>query len=111
MMKFIGLQAGHQNIGSNIEPLLRPETGANGEVQFNIAVRDELSKILIAYNFQVQLDDANANSNPNTTGKDFDFYLAIHAEGLPAGGAIIAPDPSVDSSYETSKAICKAITD
>lgn len=109
MPKLVGLQAGHQNIQSNVDPQLRPETGASGEEPFNVAVRDHLSPILQAYGFQVQLDDANANSNINTTGKDFDFYLAIHAEGAPAGGNVVAPDSSVDSSNTESKRIVAAI--
>ncbi len=105
MSKLIGLQAGHQNITSNSDPVLATETGAAGEEPFNAAVRDALSEILQRYDFAVQLDDANANTNPNTTEKDFDFYLAIHAEGAPQGGAITAPDPSVDQNNEESKRI------
>ena len=105
----VGLQAGHQNIGNNVDPQLRPETGATGEMPFNVKVRDALSKVLIAYGFQCQLDDANANSNPNTIGKDFAFYLAIHAEGAPPGGNIVAPDPSVDAATAESNRIVNAI--
>jgi hypothetical protein len=109
MPKFIGLQAGHQNITSNPDPTLASETGAPGEEPFNVAVRDILGTLLIQYGFQVQLDDANANVNPNTTDKDFDFYLAIHAESEPQGGAIAAPDPSVDQNNTESKRIVDAI--
>lgn len=108
-MPFIGISAGHQNIETNCDSLLRPETGAKGEMEFNIRVRDVLSDILQAYGFSVQLDDANGNCSNNTTGKDFDFYLAIHAEGSPPGGAISAPDPSVDSANTESKRICNAL--
>lgn len=108
-MAFLGLQAGHQNIFSNIDPVLRAETGAPGEEPFNIKVRDRLSQILIKYGFQVQLDDANANSDSNTIGKDFDFYLALHAEGYPPGGNVVAPDPSVDASNTESRRIVDAI--
>lgn len=109
MARLIGLQAGHQNITSNPDPVLASETGAPGEEPFNVAVRDELSTILQKYGFQVQLDDANANINPNTTGKDFAFYLAIHAEGAPQGGNVVAPDPSVDAVNERSQQIVSAI--
>lgn len=108
-MAFIGIQSGHKNITSNIDPILATETGASGEMAFNWNVTLALSPILQAYGFAVQIDDANANSSSNTIGKDFDFYLAIHAEGAPAGGNIVAPDPSVDSSSTLSKKICDAI--
>lgn len=107
----IGLQAGHKNIGSNVDPVLATETGATGEMPFNWNVTLALSPILQAYGFAVQIDDANSNSSPNTLGKDFDFYLAIHAEGAPAGGNVVAPDPSVDSVNATSKKICGMIVD
>lgn len=110
-MALIGLQAGHQNIQSNVDPILAGETGAPGEMQFNVAIRDTLAYILISYGFQVQLDDANANSDPNTIGKNFDFYLAIHAEGAPAGGAVSAPDPSVDAVNSESRRITQCIED
>jgi hypothetical protein len=109
MAFLIGLQSGHQDIAKNIDPLLAKETGAPGEEAFNVKVRDTLSPILIAYGFQVQLDDANANSNVNTLSKDFAFYLAIHAEGAPAGGNVVAPDPSVDANNTESKRIVAAI--
>lgn len=108
-MPLIGIQAGHQNIQLNCDLTLQPETGATGEETFNVAVRDTLGDILIAYGFEVQLDDANANCNPGTIGKDFDFYLAIHAEGAPQGGAISAPDPSVDAVNDKSQRICSTI--
>jgi hypothetical protein len=106
---FIGLQSGHYEIENNCDISLRSGTGAPGEKNFNWAITNELAKILIAYNFQVQIDSANANCYANTTGKDFDFYLAIHAESAPPGGNVVAPDPSVDSSNTESKRIVAAI--
>lgn len=108
-MPLIGIQAGHLNIASNVDPILKTETGYPGEVEFNTAVQKELSRILIGYGFQVQLDDANANSSPLTLGKDFDFYLAIHAEGAPIGGNVVAPDSSVDAANQESIRIVNAI--
>ncbi|MGH2612028.1 MAG: hypothetical protein ACRDFB_03135 [Rhabdochlamydiaceae bacterium] len=105
----IGLQAGHQNIQSNPDPVLQTETGAPGEETLNVTVRDRLGQILIAHGFPVQLDDANADVNPNTTGTNFDFYLALHAESEPEGGAISAPDPSYDQVNDVSKRICSVI--
>jgi hypothetical protein len=109
MSELIGLQAGHQNIQRNSDPTLASETGASGEEELNVAVRDTLSPILQAYGFQVQLDDANANEQETTTGKDFAFYLALHAEGAPAGGNIVAPDPSVDQANTDSRRIVEAL--
>jgi hypothetical protein len=123
-MKFIGLQAGHQNIQSNIDPQLRGGTGASPsnftpEIQWTPKVRDELGKILLTKKnadgsqaFQVQLDDANANGSVNTLNKDFDFYLAIHFESNThgkGGGFMTAPDPSVDASNTESKRVVDAI--
>lgn len=105
----VGLQAGHENITKNPDPVLAGETGAAGEEPFNVAVRNALSTILQKYGIPVQLDDANADVQETTTGKDFDFYLAIHAEGAPAGGNVVAPDPSVDQNNAESKRIVAAI--
>lgn len=114
---FIGLQAGHQNIQSNCELLLRGGTGAapagfTPERDWTPLVRNKVGALLIARGFQVQLDDANANCSPLTTTKDFDFYLAIHFESNThgqGGGFMTAPDPSVDASNEKSRAIVAAI--
>lgn len=112
MGKLIGIQAGHQNIASNADPLLRTGTGAPGEMENNVRIRDRLGQILIKKGFQVQLDDANANGNPNTTDKDFDFYLCLHCEANThgtGGGFMTAPDPSVDDSNTESQRIVQAI--
>jgi hypothetical protein len=109
MNELIGLQAGHQNIQRNSNSTLASETGAPGEEELNVAVRDTLSPILQAYGFQVQLDDANANEQETTTGKDFAFYLALHAESAPAGGNIVAPDPTIDASNIESRRIVDAL--
>jgi len=114
MPKLVGLQAGHQFIQNNIDPLLRGGTGAPGEVDFTIRTRDKLGQILQSKGFAVQLDDANANGNSNTTGKDFDFYLAIHYESNnhgSGGGFLTAPDPSVDSANVESKRIIQCLKD
>lgn len=109
MSKLIGLQAGHQNIQGNADPILRTQTGAQGEEPFNVKVRDALGQILISKGFQVQLDDANSNINPQTLGKHFDFYLSIHAQASVVGGAVSAPDPSVDQVNGESKRIVEAM--
>jgi hypothetical protein len=113
MLPLIGLQAGHQNIQNNVVPALRSGTGAPGEVDFTVRVRDRLGQILIAKGFPVQLDDANANSSLTTIGgKDFGFYLALHYEAdihNTGGGFITAPDPSVDAVNGESLRIADAI--
>src|SRR5258708_32341619 len=109
---FIGIQSGHKNISSNCDSQLATETGAPSESDFNWQVTLLLSDILQKYKFQVQIDDANANCSGNpgdTLAKDFDFYLAIHAESEPQGGAIAAPDPSVDAANAESKRIVNAL--
>lgn len=111
-MKFIGLQAGHQNIEQNCYIPLRTGTGAPGEKDFTVRVRDRLGQILISKGFQVQLDDANANCNPSTTSKDFDFYLAIHYEANThghGGGFMTAPDPSFDAANAESKRVIETL--
>lgn len=112
MGKFIGLQSGHKNITSNCDPTLATETGAPGEADFNWNVTLHLSEILQKYGFAVQIDDADVNCPDNlgnTSLKDFDFYLAIHAESEPQGGAIVAPDPSVDAATGESNRIVNVI--
>jgi len=119
MAKFIGLQAGHENAKNNCVPALRPETGAPGEVEFTVRIRNRLSQILLSKKnadgskaFAVQLDDATANCQSNTTGKNFDLYLVLHYESDTHGkdgGMITAPDPSVDVVNAESRRISKAI--
>lgn len=119
MAKFIGLQAGHQNAKNNCVPALRPGTGAPGEVDFTIKTRDRLAQILNSKKnadgskaFTVQLDDATANCQPNTTDKNFDLYLAIHYEADvhgKDGGMICPPDKSVDVVWPESNRISQAI--
>jgi hypothetical protein len=113
----IGLQAGHQNIQNNVDPGLRGGTGASPanfvpERDWTVKLRDTLGQILVSKGFQVQLDDANANSSLNTTEKDFAFYLAIHFEANThgkGGGFMTAPDPNYDAVNPESKRIVEAI--
>lgn len=111
-MPFIGLQAGHENITSNCDLSLRTGTGAPGEADFTVRIRNRLGEILITKGFQVQLDNANANCQQTTIGKDFDFYLAIHYDANiygTGGGFITAPDASVDASNTESRRIVSSI--
>ncbi len=111
-MPFICLQAGHQNTKDNCVPALRTSTGAPGEGELTVRVRDRLSQILIAKGFTVQLVDANFNCNPERS-KDFDLFLALHGDadypGDNGGGFVDYPDPSVDATNAESKRIKEAI--
>ena len=119
MARLIGLQAGHENQKNNCVPALRPGTGAPGEVEFTVRIRNRLSQILLSKKntdgskaFSIQLDDGTANCQSNTTGKNFDFYLALHYEADvhgKDGGMICAPDPSMDVVSPESNRIVKAI--
>jgi hypothetical protein len=107
-MRRIALQAGHENIGQNIDPALRGGTGAPGEMEFTVRIRNRLSEVLINKGFQVFLTDANANGDTNYTTQDFDLFLAIHYDANvygTGGGGIFAPDASVDASTVESTRI------
>lgn len=112
MAKFICLQAGHQNTKDNCDPALRGSTGAPGEVELTVRMRNRLSQILIAKGFMVQLVDATFNCKPERT-KDFDLFLALHGDadyaGDNGGGFVDYPDPSVDVATGESKRIKEAI--
>ena len=109
----ICLQAGHQNIKDNCNINLRSSTGASGEVEFTVRIRDRLSQILISKGFQIQLVDANFNCSSENQ-KDFDLFLAIHFDANiygTGGGFVDKPDPSVDSATIESEKIRKTIED
>jgi len=119
MKYFICLQAGHQNIKNNCDPGLRGSTGAPGEVEMTVRVRDRLGQILLSKKnpdgsdaFMVQLVDACFNCDPNAGKTDFAFFLAIHGEADvhgKDGGMISAPDPSYDDVNPESRRIADAI--
>ncbi len=103
MSKFICLQSGHEGV-------ITGSVGAPGEQAFNIITRNRLSQILISKGFMVQL--VNANPTDAEIKKDFDLFLAIHADANiygTGGGMVDYPDPSVDYSNAESKRIKEAI--
>ena len=113
MAKFVALQAGHQNTKNNCNVNLRNSTGAPGEVDFTVRIRDRLGQILIDKGFQVQLVDACFNCSPENQ-KDFNLFLAIHYDANiygTGGGFVDKPDPSVDAATAESERIRKAIED
>lgn len=119
MAKLIALQAGHENAKNNCDPALRDGTGAPGEVEFTVRIRNKVKDILLSKAgpdgkpaFQIQLVDATFNCNPERT-KDFALFLAIHYDadmyGGKGGGFVDRPDPSVDAAAAESKRIRDAI--
>jgi N-acetylmuramoyl-L-alanine amidase len=112
MKKFICLQAGHENAKNNCNPLLRSGTGAPGEAEFTVRVRNRLSQILIEKGFMVQLVDATFNCSQDRL-KDFDLFLAIHYDAYingSIGGFVDYPDPSFDAVNTESKRIAHSIS-
>lgn len=115
MIKTICLQAGHQNIKTNCDLLLRGGTGAPGEAEFSIRIRDRLSQILLSKKnsegyqaFQLQLVDANFNCDPNVGKANFDLFLAIHYDADSPngqGGCVGSADPSIDDASAESTRI------
>lgn len=105
MPKFICLQAGH-------EGRISGATGAPGEIELNVRIRNRLSQILIEKGFVVQL--VNADPIKAEYYKDFDLFLALHGDAdiYGTGGGVVAciAPPPYDSSEE-SNAKSRAIRD
>lgn len=104
-MKLICLQAGHEGRTSG-------GTGAPGEQELNIRIRNRLSEILISKGFSVQ----KVTADPATTevNKDFDLFLALHGDANvygTGGGFVDFPEPSTDGATAESQRIAKIITD
>ena len=119
MKRFICLQAGHQNSKNNCDVSLRSGTGAPGEAEFTVRVRDAVSaKLQQKKNpdgsdaFAVKLVDATANCDPNIDADDFALFLAIHYDAYingSIGGFTDFPEPSTDGATKESQRIAKAI--
>lgn len=117
--KFICLQAGHENQRNNCVVALRGGTGAPGEVEMTVRVRNRLKDVLLSKKnidgtdaFAIQLVDGTFNCDPTAGKTNFDFFLAIHGEAdvhNMDGGMISAPHPSVDYSSAESNRIVAAI--
>jgi len=71
MSKFVVIQAGHEGRTSG-------STGAPGEVELNVRIRNRLSQLLINKGFMVQL--VNADPTQLEINKDFDLFLALHGD-------------------------------
>lgn len=99
MAKFICLQAGHEGRTSGA-------TGAPGEQELNVRIRNRLSEILIEKGFQVQL--VNADPTKDEIRKDFDLFLALHGDANiygTGGGCVGSGDKSVDLCWKESARI------
>lgn len=97
MAKFICLQSGH-------EGRTRGATGAPGEIELNVRIRNRLSQLLIERGFMVQL--VGADPTPLEYKKDFDLFLALHGDAdiYGTGGGVVAciAPPPFDSSEESN---------
>ena len=106
MGKLICLQSGHEGVTTGA-------TGAPGEQELNVRIRNKLSEILISKGFVLQL--VNANPTDAEINKDYDLFLALHGDANiygTGGGCVAYIDPAWDSSAESnakSKAIKEAI--
>lgn len=119
MKRYICLQAGHQNATKNCDPVLARGTGAPGEVEFTIRVRDRLSQILLSKKnadgsdaFMLKLVDATFNCDRNAGKEDFSLFLAIHYDAdvyNAPGGFVDYPEPFTDISTRQSQRIAQAI--
>jgi len=115
MPKFICLQAGHQNAKNNCDSKLAKGTGAPGEAEFTVRIRDRVKDILLSKKnpdgspaFQVQLVDATFNCDPKSDDNDYALFLAIHYDADiygKGGGFLDFPEPSTDGSTKESQRI------
>jgi len=99
----ICLQSGHEGRTSG-------STGAPGEVELNVRIRNRLSQILIEKGFVLQL--VNADPTPSEIGKDYNLFLALHGDADiygKGGGFVDFPDPVTDKATKESQRIAKCI--
>lgn len=104
-MKKICLQAGHQGRTSG-------STGAPGEMELTIRVRNRLSELLIEKGFQLFL--VNADPKQSEINQDFDLFLSLHGDADvygTGGGFADYPEPSTDGATAESQRICKVINE
>jgi N-acetylmuramoyl-L-alanine amidase len=110
-MKSIVLQSGHQNIQFNSDEALHGSTGAPQEAGKNYKITSRTAEILRTKGFSVKQTDANANSDPAITDKDWDLFLSVHcdADSSTNGGFTDYPEPSTDGATAESQRIAKSI--
>jgi len=103
MAKLICLQAGHEGVTTGA-------TGAPGEQELTVRIRNRLCNVLISKGFVVQL--VNANPSNAEINRDYDLFLSLHGDANiygTGGGLVDYPDPSVDQVTAESKRIHEAI--
>ena len=109
MAKLICLQAGHEGVTSGA-------TGAPGEQELTVRIRNRLCNVLISKGFVVQL--VNANPSNAEINRDYDLFLALHGDAdiYGTGGGLVDnpaqknPDGTIfDIVYPESKRIKEAI--
>jgi N-acetylmuramoyl-L-alanine amidase len=103
-MKKIILQAGHEGVTSG-------QTGAPGEQELTVRIRNRLSTILQSKGFQLFLVDANPPDSQ--INQDFDLFLALHGDSdYPndnGSGFTDYPEPSTDQATIESQRLAKVI--
>jgi N-acetylmuramoyl-L-alanine amidase len=111
MAKSIVLQSGHQNIQFNSDEALHGSTGAPQEAGKNYKITSRTAELLRARGFSVKQTDANANSDPAITDRDWDLFLSIHCDSDSStnGGFTDFPEPSTDGATVESQRIANAI--
>lgn len=106
------LQAGHENAVNNCDAGLKRSTGAPGEAEFTVRIRNRLSQILISKGFQLFLVDSTYNCNSSANKEDYNLFLAIHYDAYingSIGGFCDYPEPSTDFATVESQRITKTI--
>jgi N-acetylmuramoyl-L-alanine amidase len=101
----IALQAGHEGRTSGA-------TGAPGEIELTVRIRNRLSQILISKGFQVYL--FNADPPAAQLNQVFNLFLSLHGDANvygTGGGFADYPEPSVDKATAESQRICRFIND
>lgn len=105
------VQAGHQNINANCDPLLHGGTGAPGEIDWTPRVADAVVQLLIRNGVDARHVDANFNC-ASDVGSNFDGVLAIHYNSDPpdeSGYFIGVGDPNVDGNAAGSAALMNSL--
>lgn len=121
MKRFIALQAGHQNAKNNCIVSLRSSTGAPGEAEFTVRIRDRVSQLLLQKKnkdgseaFAVKLVDSTFNCDSSSNKDDFALFLALHYDAYingSIGGFADFPEPSTDFATKESQRITAIFND
>lgn len=105
------LQAGHQHIQQNCDPLLQSGTGAPGEIDWTPSIAAGVRDTLKAAGVEALGVDANFNCDP-ARSQDYAGVVAIHYQAnLPtASGFYVGPgDPNEDGAAAASARLSAAI--